>query len=189
MTYFIKRVILLIFCAALVAAAPGCTISEKDCLQNDWQTIGYTDGEKGRSPDVINSYAKSCAKHGVTPDASAYSAGFNVGITKYCTADNGIKQGERDKSYSGACPPDLEKVFLKNYIVGLRLKLVDLEIQYDRDTLELDRLRANRDRLAAAEKPHDVDDKRIESISSTLSSNTSSRQSINSKIRKWSSRL
>lgn len=189
MIFYTRRFVLLIVSIAMLAATPGCAISKKECLQGDWQTKGYEDGRDGKSPDIINAYATRCAKHGVTPDPIAYSAGFDVGITLYCTAENGLVEGEANRKYSGACPVELEKTFLKNYIEGLRLALSDLEIEYDRESLELDMMRANRDRLALAGESHSKDDKRIKYKSDSLIANTKARTSINQKIRDWSSKL
>lgn len=188
MSFYVTRIILLIAAMAFLATAPGCSVSEKTCLQNDWQTLGYKHGEAGRSADALNRYVKDCAEHGVTPDASAYSAGYEVGIALYCTAENGVKEGSGVNNYSGACPPELEKPFLESYLKGLRLAMDDLEIEYDRDSLELDRLRLHRDTLALAGKPHVVDDKRIKNLRNQLMRNTSERSNINSIIRKWSGR-
>jgi len=189
MSIYIKRIILLIATMGLLATAPGCSVSEKKCLQNDWQTLGYQHGEDGKSADALNRFVEGCAKHGVTPDASAYSAGYEVGIALYCTAENGAEQGSKNKSYSGACPPDLEKPFLENYIDGLRLAIAELEIDYDRDSLRLDELRANRDRLSLSGKPYAKDDKRIKSAVSSMQQNATKRKNITSKIRKWSGRI
>lgn len=186
---FVKRMVLLFATIGLLAAVPGCSVSEKTCLQNDWQTLGYKHGEAGKSAGALDRYVKDCAEHGVTPDASAYSAGYEVGIALYCTAENGSEEARKENSYSGACPPELEKAFLENYLDGLRLTIDELAIEYDRDSIELDRLRANRDRLANAGKPYAIDDKRIKTVSDRLRRNTSKRSSINSKIRKWSGRV
>lgn len=188
-TNLFKRLILVGFCVSLIAATPGCTISKKECLADDWQTTGYKDGKRGKSADVINSYAKTCAKHGVTPDALAYSAGFDVGIVEYCTPENGFSEGEDNDSYSGACPAELETAFLENYVSGLRVALDDLAIDYDRDQVALDRLRDKRDRLAADGASTTKEDKLIKSTSSRLSRNASKRSSINDKIRRWSRKL
>lgn len=189
MSTMLKRLVLLGFCISLIAATPGCTISKKDCLADDWQTKGYLDGKKGRSADVISSYAKTCAKHGTTPDASAYSEGFSVGIVEYCTAENGFKEGEDNDKYSGACPPELEGVFLEYYVSGLRVALEELAIEYDRDRLRLDRLRDKRDRLEDKEQSYSKEDKLIKSTYSRLNSNSSQRSSINGKIRRWSGKF
>jgi len=189
MFLLLKKIILLGSCLSLIAATPGCAISKKDCLADDWQTKGYKDGQQGKSADVIGSYAKTCAKHGITPDAEAYSDGFAVGIVEYCTPENGFREGEDNDTYSGACPAELEVAFLENYVSGLRVALDDLAIDYDRDQVRLDRLRDKRDRLAAAGASHSKEDKLIKSASSRLSSNASQRSSINSKIRRWSRKL
>lgn len=189
MSLNVKRFILLLSAIALLATTQACSVSEKTCLQNDWQTLGYKHGEDGKSADALNRYVKDCAEHGVTPDASAYSAGYEVGIALYCTSANGIEEGTKVNSYSGACPAALEKDFLTSYLDGLRLAQDELAIEYDRDTIELDRLRANRDRLAAAGESYEKDDKRIESISNRISQNTNKRLSINNNIQQWSGRI
>jgi len=189
MNIYFKRFILLLATITLLGSMQSCSVSEKTCLQNDWQTLGYQHGEQGKSADALNRYVKDCAEHGVTPDAGAYSAGYKVGIPLYCTAENGAEQGGKANDYSGACPPELEKAFLRPYLDGLRLAQDELSIDYDRDTIRLDEMRANRDRLAAAGKPHGTDDKRIKSLSSKISSNTTKRQQISAKIKKWIGRL
>lgn len=189
MTSLFKRMVLITFCLSLIAAVPGCAISKKDCLADDWQTKGYQDGTRGKSPDVIASYAETCAKHGVTPDATAYSAGFDVGIVEYCTPENGFAEGEDNDNYSGACPVALETAFLEKYISGLRFALDDLEIERDRDTLELDTLRDARERLIVAEKSTTKVTKLIEATTNRLRRNGSTRSSINDKIRRWSANL
>lgn len=167
----------------------SCAISKKTCLQDDWQTVGYRDGRAGKSPEVISSYTDTCAKHGVVPDVADYSVGFKSGIKLYCTPANGFDEGVDNERYSGACPADLEPDFLDSYIEGLRLALQDLEIDYDRQSFELDRLRAHRDSLADKGLPHSRDDKRIQNAESALRKNTRERREINQRIRKWRSRL
>ncbi len=189
MATLLKRSVLVLFCLTTIAATPGCAISKKDCLADDWQTKGYQDGQRGKSPDVISTYAKSCAKHGVTPDASAYAAGFDVGIKEYCTPEKGFSEGEDNDSYSGACPADLEPAFLEKYISGLRVALDDLAIEYDRDSIELDRIRDHKDWLVSQGASHSKEDKQIKYLTGRLRSNGSKRSSLNDKIRRWSARL
>jgi len=186
MGIFFTRFILLIAAIALLTSTSGCAVSEKTCLQSDWQTLGYKHGEAGKSADALNRFVNDCAEHGVTPDATAYSAGYEVGIALYCTPENGMEQGSEVNDYSGACPAELEKPFLEKYLDGLRLAQDELQIEYDRDTLELDQLREKRDRLAAAGESHNRADKRIKYISSSLQSNTTQRLKISENIREWS---
>jgi len=189
MSMFFKHGVLVLAAIAILTTTQSCGVSEKTCLRNDWQTLGYSHGEQGKPADALNRFVKDCAEHGVTPDATAYSAGYDVGVKVYCTAENGAKAGGDVEIYEGVCPANLEKAFLENYIDGLRLAKDDLQIEYDRDTIELDRLRANRDRLAAAGESHVRDDKRIKSIVSAIEQNTDDRLDINEYIREWSGRI
>jgi len=174
--------------SALLVLLSSCTISKKDCLRGDWQTIGYKDGRAGKSSDVINDYASSCAKHGTTPDASAYTAGFDAGILLYCTPENGFEKGEKNLDYRGVCPVDLEPAFLDKYIAGLEVAMVELEIDYDRDSLELDLLREERDRRESDGDSLSKVNKEIKSAGNSLRYNTQQRESISNKIRRWKSR-
>jgi len=185
----LKRIIIFSISLILIASTSGCVISKKDCLADDWQTIGYKDGVRGQSPDVIQQYAATCAKHGVTPDALAYTAGFDVGIVEYCAPANGFKQGAGNDDYNGVCPAQLEVAFLKQYISGLRNAMDELAIRHDKDSLRLDELRDHRDWLISEEAPHTKEDKQIEETSSSLTLNATERISINDKIRRWSAGL
>ncbi len=189
MGIYTKRITLLIAVIALLTSVPGCSVSEKTCLQNNWQTLGYQHGEDGKSADALNRYVKDCAQHGVTPDASAYSTGYSVGITLYCTAENGAKEGGDGNYYSGTCPAGLEQGFLKNYVTGLRLAMNELELEYQWDSIELNRLQTHRALLATAATSYAVDDGRIRLILSRMYQNTNRRLFINSSIREWSGRI
>jgi len=164
-------------------------------MQNDWQQLGYKHGEDGKSAETLNRFVKDCAEHGVTPDAGAYSVGYKAGIALYCTAENGSKVGSDGRNYSGACPAELEKPFLENYLDGLRLAMDELQVEYNWDALELNRLRATRASLTNLgddryfENYYYIGDGRIGLILNRLSRNISRRSSINNSIREWSGRI
>lgn len=189
MTINFKRFVLLLATIALLASTSGCAVSEKTCLKSDWQSLGYKHGKSGQLSDGINRYTEDCAEHGVTPDASAYKTGHDAGIVLYCTAENGSKEAKKVNSYSGACPAELETTFLKSYLSGLQAEMSELEIEYDRDSIQLDELRANRDRLASAGESFTKDDKRIVSLTNDISSNADKRTRINDNLREWGHKL
>lgn len=171
--------------ASMVMLINGCTISKKECLQGDWQTIGYKDGRSGHSADIINSYAKSCAKHGTSPDPVAYTAGFNAGIVLYCTPANGYEQGRRINDYVGSCPADLEKPFVAKYLHGLRVTGQALEFDYDRERFELDVLRDRRDRKRDADELHADLDKQIKQTRRLLREIIQKRELVSQKAERW----
>ena len=79
-----------------IALLAGCaTLSESQCAANDWQTVGYSDGVSGQDSSRLLKHQNACMKHGVTPDRMAYLVGWEEGVVRYCTPDNGFQQGQR----------------------------------------------------------------------------------------------
>jgi len=216
MSVCFKRFILLIAAIALLAATSGCAVSEKTCMQSDWQTLGYNHGKDGKSADALNRYVKDCAAHAVAPNPSDYSTGYEAGIALYCTAENGLKVGTDGMGYSGACPAESEKAFVEQYLDGLRLAMDDLQTEYIWDALELGRLQATRasfSTLATVGEYHYVyrfpylnhingipythrigeyyyaDHGRIGLIRGRLLLNAKKRAFISNSIREWSGRI
>jgi len=176
-------------CLCSFSFTTGCAISKKACLQDDWQTRGYTDGRAGTSPDVLSAYAKKCGKYGVTPDPTAYQAGFDVGVVEYCTPEKGYRAGRDDKAYNSVCPVELERGFLQSYVSGLNTAFDDLAFEYDNDDFRLDTLRDERARLNADGVSTSKLNKRIKSLESSMRRNVSKRRSIRNKIREWEAQL
>src|SRR6478609_9316856 len=95
-----------------VLALGGCaSMSREECLTVDWRTVGYEDGAAGYSGDRIGEHRKACAKHGVTPDLSAYQAGRSEGLQEFCRPQNGFRLGANGGSYGGQCPAELDPDF------------------------------------------------------------------------------
>ncbi len=112
-----------------IALLAGCaTLSESQCAANDWQTVGYSDGVNGQDSSRLLKHQNACMKHGVTPNRMAYMAGWEEGVVRYCTPDNGFQQGQRGSSYRNVCPNDLEPGFHEAYLAGRELHLAQAEI-------------------------------------------------------------
>lgn len=76
------------------AFTSGCaTMSEKECKNGDWQSVGRKDGEKGYESSRISDHAKACEEYGVIPNKDVYIQGYKEGFNTYCNA-MGIKAGE-----------------------------------------------------------------------------------------------
>lgn len=103
---------------AVLALASCATMSQEQCLAGDWSGQGYTDGAAGLGMSRVDDYAEACAEHGVVPDRSAYAAGREQGLVRYCTLDNGFEQGRTGSAYGGVCPSYLEAEFLPAYRDG-----------------------------------------------------------------------
>lgn len=90
----------------------GCAIMGKDeCLNAQWQGIGYEDGTKGYDASRIGEYRKTCAEYNVSPDLEAYMHGRLQGLEQWCKPSNGFYQGTRGAVYNGVCPEALESDF------------------------------------------------------------------------------
>lgn len=127
-----------------VAALQGCaSLSEAECHTVDWHERGLRDGYNGVVASRIHDYRSDCAEYGVVANASAWSAGHQIGLLSYCTADRGYEEGISGRSYAEVCPLDREAQFLPPYRLGAARYQADSELERvsaDQGRLE-DRLR------------------------------------------------
>ncbi len=108
---FRQKMLFWLFAVLMIA---GCASLGKDeCLQADWQSIGYEDGARGFPGTRIGVHRKACAKHGVAPDLAAYESGRQKGLQEWCTPRNGYRIGLKGKQYNGVCPALLEDAFIE----------------------------------------------------------------------------
>jgi hypothetical protein len=112
----------LVWLAILLGSLSGCaSMSSDECMTSDWSAIGYEDGARGYTTDRFGQHRKACAKHGVTPDFSAYQNGRDQGLVEYCQPNRGFNVGSNGGSYNGVCSVNQEADFLDAYNAGHRL--------------------------------------------------------------------
>jgi hypothetical protein len=100
----------------------GCaTMSGDECMTSDWSAIGYEDGARGYTTDRFGQHRKACAKHGVTPDFTAYQNGRDQGLVEFCQPHRGFSVGSNGGSYNGVCGVNQEADFLDAYNAGYHL--------------------------------------------------------------------
>lgn len=108
--------------AMVVVMFSGCaTMSSDECVTSDWSTIGYEDGARGYTTQRIGQHRKACAKHGVTPDLTAYQRGREQGLQEYCQPNRGFNVGVNGGQYHGVCAVNVEADFLDAYNTGYQL--------------------------------------------------------------------
>lgn len=93
------------------------SLSKDECLTADWQLIGYEDGLSGNSPNRISAHREACAKHGITPDRSAYIRGYDQGILNYCNYGLGLRNGQSGNAVLAVCPDQSD--YHSGYAQGL----------------------------------------------------------------------
>ncbi len=112
----------LLLLIVVIAGLGGCaSMSGDECMTSDWSAIGYEDGARGYTIDHLSKHRKACAKHGVTPDFSAYQSGRDQGLVEYCQPGRGFNVGVNGGSYNGVCNINQEAGFLDAYNAGYHL--------------------------------------------------------------------
>jgi Protein of unknown function (DUF2799) len=118
------RIVLACFAGLLTAAfVAGCAtgMSKDECALADWQTIGYEDGLRGFPAERIGAHRVACAKHQVTPNLAAYSAGRERGLREYCQPKNGFRVGLHGGGYANVCSGPTETAFVDGYRYGRQI--------------------------------------------------------------------
>lgn len=130
------------------------TMNAEQCLAGDWGGRGFADGAEGLAMSRLDDHAKACAEHGVAPDARAYAAGREEGLSRYCTVEGGFEAGRRGNSYAGVCPARAEVDFLPAHRDGEIVHAAESALSSAVSALESARNRASdRDeKLAAKER-------------------------------------
>ena len=134
----------LIVALGAVLLAGGCAVmSESQCVNADWRAVGEQDGRAGRPQARLSDYYRVCAQYGITPDADAYEAGREIGLSFFCSSDNGYRQGRVGIWYQGVCPEVLEPDFLFGYEVGVsvgraaeNVKRIENRIEGEEDAIK-----------------------------------------------------
>ncbi len=136
----------------LLLALGGCaTLSQEQCVNEDWYDLGMRDGAAGYPPEQLAEHRQACSEYRIRPDREAYRAGWEEGIRNYCTPERGFREGRAGVSYAQICPPRLERAFLREYRIGRDLyeqerRIRDMERDREERRREYDRGREDRRR-------------------------------------------
>lgn len=115
----LRKTIILVGFAVLSA---GCsTISEESCIAGSWESLGYEDGRNGESRGHFNKIAKSCAKYGISANATDYRVGYDTGLRQHCSFDKGYKHGVSGNGRKTECLEINSTPYLDGYNNGLPL--------------------------------------------------------------------
>jgi len=105
--------------AAIALVASACsTMNKGECINADWDTIGYGDGTNGYPASRLSQHRSACAEHGVKPNLNAYTNGRNKGLNQYCIPSRGYYKGLAGSGYNGVCTNHNEKAYLEAHGYG-----------------------------------------------------------------------
>ena len=128
MLRIMRRLLPVLFVAAILTVAGCASLTPEECLHADWRDIGHADGTAGRGMDTLAKHRKACAEVGVTPNFSAYQAGHREGVRAFCHPANAYRLGRRGYTYTGICPEDLEPRFLDALEEGLFVYQLEVDV-------------------------------------------------------------
>ncbi|MCP5380813.1 MAG: DUF2799 domain-containing protein [Kordiimonadaceae bacterium] len=117
-----KKTLTFVIPAFLVLGGCSKMMNKNQCVVADWRTIGYEDGNMGRSEQWLSKRREICAEYGVSPDLDAYLYGRNEGLQNFCQPRRGFDLGNRGIRYENVCPSNLETNFVNAYQDGLGLR-------------------------------------------------------------------
>ena len=106
---------------AVLLSSCATGMSKDECALADWQTIGYEDGLRGLPAERIGAHRVACAKHQVSPNLAAYTAGRERGLREYCQPKNGFRAGLNGTGYANVCSSSTETAFVNAYQWGRQI--------------------------------------------------------------------
>lgn len=105
---------------ALIAMLCSCaSMNKEECQVADWQAVGYQHGARGQSATAFERYQKACSKHQIGADFVAFKRGHQLGLSDYCTFEQGFGLGKVGQNYNVQCPSSHYLDFEKGYTKGL----------------------------------------------------------------------
>ncbi|MBC76102.1 MAG: hypothetical protein CME64_08805 [Halobacteriovoraceae bacterium] len=108
-----------IFNLLIILLLNGCSsLSKEDCANQNWFELGRSDAMGGEANPKTSEYANDCSEYGMQIKGKDYIKGFQVGLKKYCTYENGQDLGEDGEAPHPRCEK-LNPKFKKGYSVGL----------------------------------------------------------------------
>ena len=117
---------LLSICFVVVIGA--CATHPNVGCVGDADALGYRDGSLGQH---------SCSATLSHDQSIAYQSGWNEGIQRFCTEDNGYQQGCQGAAFTNVCPDALASTYLDGYQSGYSIYLMQLEVDATERAIEL----------------------------------------------------
>jgi len=111
-----RKILILVSFAGLIASCS--TISEENCIEGSWESLGYEAGRDGESRRHLDKVSETCAKYGITANSTQYWIGYDQGLPLYCSYDRGVNHGESGRSLKAECRDINALVYFDGYDDG-----------------------------------------------------------------------
>ena len=123
-----RYAIMLVILSSLAGCATTHTLKASDCATADWQAVGYADGKRGASSQIILRHAKVCQGVG-KPDRQAWETGRQKGLGEFCTPTNAYNLGRMGYTLTSVCETNLEQLHRAN-MMGLEQYALRQRLNY-----------------------------------------------------------
>ena len=118
-------------------ALSGCaTMSPEECLQANWEEVGYNDAIEGYPVSRSSEHREACASTGVTVDFALYRDGHALGLPYYCTRETGFETADHGGDFATQCRRDTFPDYSLGYgegldVFALKTEMRQIELQID----------------------------------------------------------
>ena len=107
----------------------------KECTNVNWFDLGKSDAMSGVLDPKTADYRRDCSQYGIQIKSIDYLKGFEVGLGKHCSYDNGFSRGQRGEEPHSLCE-EVNPEFKDGYSVGLKLKKEESVAELKRELIE-----------------------------------------------------
>ena len=135
-----NRAMQLVGCAMLAGCA---TMSPEECLQANWEEVGYNDGVAGYPASRSAEHREACAETGVSVDFKLYRDGYTLGLPYYCTRETGFESADHGGEYAAQCVSDEFPEYASGYSEGLDVFVLKRELRELEEHIEDKSAQAN----------------------------------------------
>lgn len=120
----------------LLQLAACSTLSTEECINGNWQAIGFADGAAGREATYLKNHNKACSKVGITANYSLWEQGRQQGLKQYCTATNAYQIGRRGTLISPVCAAEITPKLERINADGRKFYSLNKQLAIEQDRLE-----------------------------------------------------
>ena len=118
------------------ALSSCATMSPEECLQANWEEVGYNDAVGGYPVSRSSEHREACASTGVTVDFALYRNGHALGLPYYCTRETGFETAYHGGDFATQCRRETFPEYVVGYndgldVFALKTEMREIEIQID----------------------------------------------------------
>lgn len=131
--------------AGLLALGGCANAPSTDCPQegSDSYDLGFDDGAAGHGPERIRAHREACRARPQDLDEDAWQAGYEDGLTHFCSPGGGLVVGIEGRPRPDVCPENLRAGFIDGFRIGREMREIEQRMtEIEREIRALEARRA-----------------------------------------------